>query len=85
LELQREILEVIIMSLLSQLNTVGKETYYINLNSDFLWGTQNRAYKEKFNFQYQASKCKKSRNYSGTLNEPNDLDFDIWGYLIANA
>jgi hypothetical protein len=24
-------------------------------------------------------------NYSGTLNEPNDLDFDIWGYLIANA
>jgi hypothetical protein len=24
-------------------------------------------------------------NYSGTLNEPNGLDFDIWGYLIANA
>jgi hypothetical protein len=24
-------------------------------------------------------------NYSGTINEPSDLDFDIWGYLIANA
>jgi hypothetical protein len=26
-----------------------------------------------------------SGNYSGTINEPSDIDFDIWGYLIANA